>query len=244
MAAVRELGAGNVKLTYARWPDLPDLPFRVLAYMALVSMDEDPAPSYWGGWEALALAAGRVVPDRSDDPGMVKVRRAALKAVNSATRTLIDRGAIRVKQAAAPGRNATYELIFANRTVHGERAPSGGNGARSADTTVHGEPTNGARSAGPTVHAQRAPEEYEEEVRTEGRNETADLDLTVTGPRAREAVKDPISIPVLRLVADNTKPARTGLGFCIRCYSNGQVTVAADPENGSACATHLREAAS
>lgn len=204
------MGAGNVKLAYARWPDLPDLPFRLLVYMAVVSMDEDAQPSFWGGWESLALAGGRLVPPACDDKEVVKVRRAALKAVNGAIGKLLDRGAIVVKTAAAPGRNTTYVLNFAYRTVHAERAPSRdagqSNGSRSADTTVHPQPTNGSPSAGLTVHPQREPEEYEEQVRTQPEEEIAGVDLTVTGPRANDADANPDSsdavlVPRLRLVA-------------------------------------------
>lgn len=209
------MGAGNVKLVYARWHDLPDLPFRLLAYMALVSMDEDAEPSYWGGWEALALAIGRLVPPRSDaNPEAVKVRRAALKAVATATNRLIEKRAIFVKVAAAPGRNATYGLNLSNRTVHAQGEPSadidGSNGSPLADTTVHAQPTNGSRLPTPTVHAHSEPEEYEEEVRTKPKDEIAGVDLTATGPRASDTDANPIpssdEIPVLRLVTDTPRP--------------------------------------
>jgi hypothetical protein len=236
------LGAGNVKLVYARWAGLPDLPFRVLVYMALVTMDEDAKPCFWGGWESLALAAGRIVPDRCDDPEVTKARRAALKAVNGAVKTLVDRGAVRVKTPAAPGRNATYELNFAYRTVHADREPSHDdgrlNGARSADTTVHAHPANGSRLADPMVHAQRAPEEYEEEVRTQERNDGEALDLTVTPTRepaaAPTAVIEEIEKPKLRLVHGGN-----GHGFCLACRLAGQFVLAVDEVSGDACKVHL-----
>ena len=200
-----------MKLVYARWYRLPDLPFRVLTYMALVSLDDDREPSYWGGWESLALAAGRLVPPRSDDPDTVRVRRAALKAVNGALRLLVERGALRVVRPAAPGRNTTYGLTLTASTVHGGREPNGApspgtvpadpstvtgdNGARSADPTVHAQPTNGSRSADVTVHAHRAPEEYEEQVKTQPTTEQADVRTAVTGPRAREAAETQIDSP-------------------------------------------------
>jgi len=194
------VGAGNVKLVYARWYQLPDLPFRVLVYMALRSMDTDKPPLYWGGWEELALAAGRLVPDRDDDDKeVIRVRRAAAKSVDSVTSTLVARGAIRVRKGAAPGRNARYELTLVDGALHAQRAPSDPSmsvdAARSADTTMHGEPTNGARSADETLHGERAPEEYEEEVRTQGEDESADLRTAVTLP-AREAETDPIESPM------------------------------------------------
>jgi hypothetical protein len=234
-----ELGAGNVKLAYARWAGLPDLPFRVLAYMAVVSKDEDPKPCFWGGWESLALAAGRLVPDRSDDPAVTKARRAALKAVNAAVKVLVDRGAVRVKVVAAPGRNATYELNFVNRTVHADREPSQdidqSNGARLPATTVHAQPTNGARSASQTVHAQRAPEDYEEEVRTKPKEEITGVDLTVTPTRepadAKHRTDDK---PNLRLVQGG------GNGWCLACYAAGSYVVAVDEGSGDACKAHIR----
>jgi hypothetical protein len=70
----------------------------------------------------------------------------------------------------------------------------------------------------------------EEEVRT-----------AVTATRAREADEKPI----LRLVTDEDRPQpKTGNGFCLACHAVGKITMAADPVNGSACATHLREEAS
>lgn len=36
------------------------------------------------------------------------------------------------------------------------------------------------------------------------------------------------------------RAARTGLGFCVTCYAEGQTTVAADAEAGSFCSVHLR----
>lgn len=250
------MGAGNVKLVYARWYHLPDLPFRVLAYMALVAKDGDEKPMYWGGWESLALAAGRLVPERNDaDQDVKRVRRAALKAVTSAVGVLIDRGAVRVKVPAAPGRHATYELILAHESVHADRAPSDdsdeSNGSRSADTTVHAQPTNGARLPGTTVHADRAPKDYEDQVRTKPKDELADLRTAVTVVDGSLAVEDPIftervqtTRPHLRLITtEDTRPrVRLGLGFCVYCYAAGQTVLAADPVAGSACAKHLREA--
>lgn len=46
--------------------------------------------------------------------------------------------------------------------------------------------------------------------------------------------------PRLRLVP----PSGQGFGFCMPCHAEGKTTLAADPVNGSACATHLRLVAS
>ena len=53
------MGAGNVGLVYARWGHLPHAPFRVLAYMALRTLDDGDPPRFWGGRESLAVALGR-----------------------------------------------------------------------------------------------------------------------------------------------------------------------------------------
>lgn len=105
------MGAGNVKLVYARWASLPDGPFRVLAYMALVSLDDDNPPRFWGGREALALATGRIVADRlTTDPAEIAARRAAFKAVGRMLAALKDAGAITLEAAAHTNRNAVYRL--------------------------------------------------------------------------------------------------------------------------------------
>ena len=46
--------------------------------------------------------------------------------------------------------------------------------------------------------------------------------------------------PRLRLVP----PAGQGFGFCLPCHAQGKTTLAVDPVNGAACATHLRQEAS
>jgi len=111
------MGAGNVKAVYARWASLDDLPFRVLTYMAVVSHDVA-APRYYGGREALALAAGRPVPDRV--PGNTTVtaaRRAAFKAIDRVIDTLTAAGALVQTLAAFPGRRAEYALNLAGQAV-------------------------------------------------------------------------------------------------------------------------------
>ncbi|MFP3671185.1 hypothetical protein SB717_39580, partial [Priestia sp. SIMBA_032] len=42
-------------------------PFRALAYMALVSMDRDDPPKYWGGRDDLAVALGYPMPQAPAD---------------------------------------------------------------------------------------------------------------------------------------------------------------------------------
>ncbi|AVT37401.1 hypothetical protein [Plantactinospora sp. BB1] len=130
------MGASNVKLVYTLWRDLPDGPFRVLAYMALVSLDEDDPPKFWAGREALALATGRVVADRwTEDPDELAERRRAFKAVDRNLKALREFGAI--WQIAAPhtGRQAVYGLHLKSTPL---------TGVQSGKST----PVNGVQSSG------------------------------------------------------------------------------------------------
>lgn len=107
------MGLNNIDAVYNNWADLPDIPFRIFVYMARWIRDGDPDPTYRGGWEGLARAAGRTLPPPDpDDKIVVRARRAALKAVNEAIKTLVRFGAIWVKQDAHRGRNAEYGINF------------------------------------------------------------------------------------------------------------------------------------
>jgi hypothetical protein len=75
------MGAGNVKAVYALWADLPDRPFRVLAYMALTAKDADDPPMFWGGRESLAVAIGRKVSPNDSEASVRTTFRAVRSAV-------------------------------------------------------------------------------------------------------------------------------------------------------------------
>jgi len=113
------MGLGNVKLAYARWVHLPDRSFRLLVFMALVSMDEDTPPQYWGGREKLAYALGRRTPDepaRTDSSMRAiesrKTRAADFQAVKESMRPLTNTGAVILETPATQGRNAVYSLAL------------------------------------------------------------------------------------------------------------------------------------
>jgi hypothetical protein len=103
------MGAGNIRLVYVYWHDLPGAPFRALVYMALRTRDNEPEPQFWAGREELAFALGRIVPPVTDNESR-RVRRAAFQAVKDATGVLLRRGAIATAERAGPGRNAVYAL--------------------------------------------------------------------------------------------------------------------------------------
>lgn len=79
----------------------------------------------------------------------------------------------------------------------------------------------------------------------------ADVRTEAAGTRARglqiiegnpDAVTGPSNARTLSVVPDSPPPTKDGHGFCLACYAKGEFTVAADRENGSSCAYHLRSA--
>jgi hypothetical protein len=115
------MGASNVSAAFRMYPDLPHRAFRLLAYMALVSLDEDrpdaPARISWIGREALAEALGFSVPpepdvdDTSVDAEVARVRRhGAFVVLGTAIRELIAAGAIERVRAGGRNRTAEYRI--------------------------------------------------------------------------------------------------------------------------------------
>lgn len=90
--------------------------------MALVSMDSDVEPLYWGGREGLVGALGRKLapePEKSDDSPRAKEfrksRTADFQAVKVSIKELVDKGVVAVDNSARPGQNAVYRLILGDR---------------------------------------------------------------------------------------------------------------------------------
>jgi hypothetical protein len=105
------MGARNVKRAYAAWGSLPDGPFRMLAYMALVSRDEDAQPRFYAGREALAYALGRSLTDaESEEAEGLAAQRRAYKAVDRMLASLKAAGAIYVIRSASRTHHAEYGL--------------------------------------------------------------------------------------------------------------------------------------
>jgi hypothetical protein len=111
------MGATNVQTVYARWGHLPDRAFRLLAYMALVTMDSDTLPKFWQGRESMAVALGRMTPEEPADSDVSeraesfrKARSADFQAVKIALQVLTRCGVVVVDKSARRGRNATYLL--------------------------------------------------------------------------------------------------------------------------------------
>jgi hypothetical protein len=146
------MGTENVKLVFARWVHLPHASFRILNFMALVTMDEDNPPVYWRGREPLAYALGRMTPPRPADSDKSaraeefrRARRADFEAVKVAMRPLAKAGVAEVVQQAAPGRNAVIALHLHAATGKAEPVERGrpdlSTGKASPSGTGKAEPT-------------------------------------------------------------------------------------------------------
>jgi hypothetical protein len=67
------MGAELAGIASTRYAHLPGGPYKVLIRMCLMALDKpnakgDPDRTYFGGWEPLALALGRDLPNPTDDP--------------------------------------------------------------------------------------------------------------------------------------------------------------------------------
>lgn len=124
------MGAGNVSAVYAYWSRLNHVPFRLLTYMALVCLDRDDAPRFWGGRDALACAIGRQVPpeppraDQSPAAAAVRAhRRAAHEAVRAALHELKRAGVLsKVDGTGHIGQQAEY-LLHLTAKVQAQPVP-------------------------------------------------------------------------------------------------------------------------
>lgn len=146
------MGAGLVKAAFevAAEYDLDHAPTRALVFMAVTALDDDDAPAFYAGRDALAHALGKTGP-------------AGHRAVTRALEPLTSKGLI-ASRPAAPGHPARHLLLDG----HGQ--PLGINEGRSPSlerATEDGErPSNGGRSADqrrtvsvPTRDAHRPAEE-------------------------------------------------------------------------------------
>lgn len=93
------MGAALAVRVYVQWKHLPDRPFRVLVRMALMALDDDPDPKYFGGRELLIDALGL-------DPAKGTSGRMATRAVSD----LVKAGAI--ERTKSGGRRMEYTLTL------------------------------------------------------------------------------------------------------------------------------------
>jgi len=178
------MGAGNVKLVFAVWGDLPHAPFRMLAYMALRSMDSDDPPRFWGGREELAYAIGRPVPEGKDEAAN-RERKTIFGAVKDTQRALKARGAITLLKDAGPGQNAVFAINLRTPIVGGSQTPPGVAqsppvGGSQTSPVGGSEPGNGGVSD-PSLGEE---EEVEEEGRKQAKTEADGSDAARRGRAA------------------------------------------------------------
>lgn len=100
-----------------QWAHLPERQFKVLMRMALMALDRPndkgkPARIYHGGWEVLALALNRDVPDEDDPDPVARRRRARLcREVTEVTSALVTAGAVKPSEQARRGHQQSWLLL-------------------------------------------------------------------------------------------------------------------------------------
>lgn len=94
------MGAGNVVKVCLHWPHLPSASFRVLTQMAVIALDRDTPPIYWGGRAPLVRVLGR-----GEDP-----TEPDYQALKRAMSPLLKAGCVAVDKPSGPGHAARYSL--------------------------------------------------------------------------------------------------------------------------------------
>lgn len=103
------MGAGNALLVLHNWAHLPANARFVLLKIALIILDEDPKPRWWGGEEPLLKALGREDPppdDMSEEAD--RVRHANDVALRRSLADLVKAGALSYAVRPVKGRRAEY----------------------------------------------------------------------------------------------------------------------------------------
>lgn len=106
-SAAVEMGAGNVMRVSLRWGVLDGTAHKILVRMALVILDKDPEPRWFGGLEPLAEAIGRT--DRPADPEAAwRYDKQTAKALDRGLAALRAAGILRTVVRPTTGRRAEY----------------------------------------------------------------------------------------------------------------------------------------
>lgn len=164
------MGAGNALQVYKHWNHLSHRAHRLLAYMALRTLDVDDPPKYWAGRDPLADALGYEMPKAPEDDDLSSAAEAARQlrstghnAVNKVTRELVQAGALIRLHPGSFRTNATFALVLAK----GEGTPEG-SPTETTEVTRQRSPREpltafvGNPSEVVEVTPQRSPYEYEE----------------------------------------------------------------------------------
>ncbi len=94
------MGIKLATIVSIRWARLPGREFKVLNRMALMALDKpnskgQPASIYFGGWEPLALAMDRDVPEDDGNPETTRMRKNLCDEVTKVTSALVRAGALK-----------------------------------------------------------------------------------------------------------------------------------------------------
>jgi len=151
------VGYQNASRVYTSWGHLPHRPFRMLAYMALLSHDQDDPPVYFGGWESLSVALGfPLTParDHTTDRPHLEISRAGHHAVKAVVATLRAAGAIEPAPK-APGRSRQRYALHLCPPVPAEAHPRRGvnsptRALRSGDNSPTPAPHGGTSGTPPS----------------------------------------------------------------------------------------------
>jgi hypothetical protein len=105
------MGAGNVSLVSINYASVPGNAFKILVKMALICLDSDVKPRWWGGDGILLSALGRVNPPDEDDSEEAKaVRHANGVALRAAVNDLVKAGAATYAVRPSRSKQAEYWL--------------------------------------------------------------------------------------------------------------------------------------
>lgn len=184
------MGASHIAAIYANWCHLPDRPFRLLCYMALVVPDKHKHPKFFGGREAMCEALGMEADDRN-----------ANRMVSRAAAELEKAGAIRrLPNTGFRGRRQEYEIHLVRMTTESPNpsaecvTPQSPNPERKGDSTVLERVTPESEKGDSRVRKgglQSHPKEYRGETRSDVEEE--DSPTKVSPDRAREGQRQPLS---------------------------------------------------
>lgn len=112
------MGHQLASVVSVRWATLSERQFKVLMRMALQALDRPnakgrPANVYFGGWEPLALALGRDLPDEDDPRDEAQRRRRRLcREVSNVTSELVALGAVKPTEVARRGHQQSWSLTL------------------------------------------------------------------------------------------------------------------------------------
>jgi hypothetical protein len=184
------MGHGNVMLVSANWGRLPGNAFKVLVRMALVCLDSDTSPCWWGGDGPLLQALGRTVPDQGDTSDEAETARHANGvALRAAVNDLARAGALRYKVRPSRSRQAEYWLHF---------QPQGNPAVRAGKPCSSDRETLQFAQGNPAVPATK-------------------LQVTPQKPRSEEDVRGPTNTTGTTSPLVSTSPAPVDESQCPRC---------------------------